>query len=212
MSTKKKSDKPNQDWKITKDIVKHIFTQDERIEKGLEANREYIDAANLEIQLGGIKKDFQSKIESATMRHNVALGKMQDGFEMRPDTECVTDYNSGYDPTRKTAIPKPGRKILWLHLGNGKRGEFVREEAMTESDLQRDLPLRTPASAAPSPGEPLNPVKDAFVKGQRKRGKQRVIEAQIVDEGRQLNAPPEEPAATLDEPAHVTQPTAGSAD
>ena len=62
----------------------------------------------------------------------------------------------------------------------------MREEAMTPSDLQREMDLQQAELdkskvSAPKPGEPLNPVGEAFEAGKRKRAKQRVLTAEIVE-------------------------------
>ena len=210
MSKKKKLEptKPKIDFKIEKLSVRHNFTDAEIAAKAREANRENALSCQLEAELGSYKKEMTGKIEAANMRHTVLLQKIGDGFEIHNNVDCYVMFNTAYDEVTKYGREEKGQKTIWLLGADNKPGAFVRQEPMTESDLQRDLPLPTDKPAEPKPGEPLNPVGEAFEAGKRKRGKQRVIEAEIVNDDRLLNAPADKdpqnaPPADKEEPPHI---------
>lgn len=149
---------PKLDAKIERVLAKHTFCADELIELGRSAGREQSGIAALEADLSSIKKDYQSKIEGAEVRRDRAFSKQADGFEMR-EVEAIIIYNS----------PKNGMKSIHFHRPGAKMpvGELLREEPMSEFDLQMEMQLIQAAkkdeankakAAAPKPGEPLNPV------------------------------------------------------
>jgi hypothetical protein len=154
--SKKKTPPPKLDFKITKVQAKHDFTPAESVELGRTAGREQGEVPNLESALSSIKKDYQSRIKSAENRRDNAFRKLNDGFEMR-EVEAVIDYND----------PKKGEKTIRFHLPEEKRfrGEIIRVEPMSESDLQTELRLIEQMKApkgAPKPGEGLASVGEAM--------------------------------------------------
>lgn len=144
---------PNLDSKIERVQAKHTFTIDELVELGRTAGREQGEATGLEAALSSIKADYKSKIEGAEMRRDSAFRKQADGFEMC-EVDGIIVYNT----------PKKGEKTIHFHLPNEKNpvGEIIRVEPMTPTDLQCEMALIEAANKPPEPGEPLNPVKDAF--------------------------------------------------
>lgn len=111
------------------------FTTEEQAELGKKIALRMRERADLEEQLGSIKADYKSKLESCDLSQSSLARKIQDGFEMR-DTEVVIHFNS----------PAPGRKSIY----DRQTSNFIKEEEMDYDDKQRTLPLKEATKPAPA--------------------------------------------------------------
>lgn len=107
------------------------------------------DLARLESEFASIKKDFGARIQHEELERDTQIGKVRDGFEMRP-VSAIVSYN---DPT-------PGQKTYrFQSLAGMYEGSVIRVDPMAATDFQRDLPLDaiTQAVVEELHREPVNP-------------------------------------------------------
>ena len=197
-SHKKKPEVRKMDFKIsTVEDAKYTFTDQEKVVLALEADTQNAEVVALNGRFDSIKTQFKSDVKTAENRRDEAFRKIRAGHEFRR-ANVIIDYNT----------PEKGKKTYYHHQPDQKniRGEIIYVKDMTEADLQTEMQLNADGEkhsdkpAEPKPGEPLNPVGEAFEQGKRKRAKQKVLTAEIVNDTRLLNAPP------MEDPPHITQP------
>lgn len=83
------------------------------------------ESASLQAKLDSIKADYKGKLAIIDEQQGTIYRKVSDGFEMREVLATIT-FND----------PRPGRKT-YRH----DNGDVIREEEMTHSDRERELPL-----------------------------------------------------------------------
>lgn len=117
---------------ITDIFAEHTFSTEELLKMSETLANLMNEADGLENQLANVKKDYNSRIEALRLKCDATAAKIRAKYEMR---EARAEVRLGDPvPGRKRyyyAEPYPGHEV----------GEFIREEQMTHSDLQRTLPL-----------------------------------------------------------------------
>ncbi len=101
-------------------IAKYIFTDVEKIEKGIELTEEMSNLQVLEAQLKYETKEYKSKIESVQSKIAVLKEKVSNGFEFRKYMcDVVLDFEN--------------RKRLYRRVDNG---EIIKESPLEAEDYQ----------------------------------------------------------------------------
>lgn len=113
-------------------LVKHPFDDKEIADLARVNSRNSLQLGELNAQLGAVKKDYGSKIESLEAEMSRVFNLVSSGFEMREENALV--------------IFHPKEKIKKFYQMNPDRmsdqpGVFIREEPMQPSDYQKALPL-----------------------------------------------------------------------
>jgi len=107
----------------SREPVKHIFTDAEKLELGEQMSQAIANGADLEGQLSALKKDFQGRIEAEANTVKTCARNIQNGFETRfVMCDVVKDY-----------------KAKVIRYKSQEDGVVVRERAMTHADLQKKL-------------------------------------------------------------------------
>jgi hypothetical protein len=113
---------------------KHVFTPDERIQVGLALTNKMSLYTDVENQKKVTVKDYDSKLKIIETEVGQLQAKYHDGYEMR-DTKVVVHFNTRTNPDSKKAEKYQGQK----RIVRADNGEWVRDEAMTPSDLQAEM-------------------------------------------------------------------------
>lgn len=133
MSKKTKTKLPKAKMKQEQKLdCRHDFTKDEHISLSEDLTRKMTLRSELEEQMKSVASDYKSRLKIITAEIGHVHGKLTSGYEMRP-IQCMVHFNSGWDG--KKLVKKPGMKAI-VRLDSKA---FVREEPMTQFDLQSEL-------------------------------------------------------------------------
>lgn len=114
--------------------LRYTYTQQERIQKGVNLAEKLGDLAQLDAELSRVKKDYGNRIDAAQAQADALSDQVRTGFEMRAYV-CFWEFDT----------PAKGKKTL----RRKDTGEVVEESEMSMADCQTVMEEIDPATSTP---------------------------------------------------------------
>lgn len=135
LAAKPKKAKPHRIKRFEKRTlaVKHVFDQSEKLEVGNKMTAAMQTFEEVENQMKSISADYKARLKMIGTEVDQLANKFRDGYEMR-EIDCTIHFNMATN-----AHGKPIKKLGMKRIVNTATKEFVRDEPMSQADLQSEM-------------------------------------------------------------------------
>lgn len=113
--------------------VKHVFDERERLDLGNKLATAMQTHGEVEAQMKSITGDYKSRLKMIATEGDQYAARIRDGYEMR-EIECIVHFNMATNERGK-----PVKKLGMKRVINATTKEFIRDEPMTQADLQAEM-------------------------------------------------------------------------